>query len=799
MGRFQRWRVAAGLAPRAARALLLTRTSRAHPPVDGRLTVRGADAPIEVLRDRFGVPHIDASSDRDACFGQGFVHAQDRLFQVELMCRLAAGRLAELFGREGLESDRFMRRLGLADRAGRDLERCGEEERELLAGYAAGFNAAVHSYRTLPPEFALLDLVPEPWHPEHSLLLGRMVMFSFATNWDTELLRERLLRAIGPEAAALADGAYPADGITHIPTEDGPDEAGAAGGHARLLAAYHAALAAGLPAGGGSNAWAIAGHHTASGVPLLASDPHLQARLPGLFHVAHLHGGGWDTVGATIPGLPGVVIGHNGRLAWGLTAGLADTADCYVETVDPDDPTRYRTPAGWETGRTRIERIAVRGGNTVEERVLETRHGPVIGPALRGEDRAVALRATSLEPGETIGPLLDLGRARTVAQLEEAIARWPGATFNFVFAAYDGHGPGQIGYRMGGGVPARAHGEGLLPVDGAISPGPPQPWPADRLPRALDPPSGLVISANQAPGGDLELGEEWCEPWRAERIAELLAAQARHTIADQQAIQCDLHSEPLRRLRDLLLAAEAVDDPSLRAALSAWDGQVAAGSVAAGALESVYQELARAVAARIAGPEADTVLGAGPGGAGGGASSGSSFHYRLQGRVLQLIEQPGNPACADAADRDRLLRAATARALLTLRRERGSDPTGWRWGALHRISLVHPLAAAPLVGRRFSRGALSAGGDVNTVWQGGYSVHAGPAATGFVPAYRQVIDLHTPDRSVFQLPAGNSGIPGHPRYDDCIAEFMAGRYRPLLYTRAAIEQNAQHRLVLVPQ
>ena len=769
------------------RALGVSLGGSAHPQVSGRIEARGAEGAIEVVRDRFGVPHIFANSEADAFFGQGFLHAQDRLFQMEGMRRMAAGRVAEVTGPGALESDRFMRRLGLADRAGRDLARLDGGDRAVLEAYARGVNAGTRSFSTLPPEFALLGSAPEPWHAEHSLLLARLLIFTFATNWDTELLRERLLHALGPERAAALDPAFPADARTATGEPAGAAE--------RVLAAYHAAREAGLPGGGASNAWALDGSRTVSGRPLLACDPHLEAQIPGLFHVSHVRGGEVDVVGAGIPGAPGIIAGHNGAIAWGVTAGLADVSDCYIETVHPEDPTRYLTPEGWATGRTRIERIAVLGAEAVEERVLETRHGPVIGPALPGEERAVALRSTALEDGDLASALIGMMRARDGDAFEQALDRWPGATFNFVWASREGG----VGYRLAGRVPRRAPGEGLLPRDGARSPGPPAAVPPRELPRLVDPADGAVVSANDAPGGDLELGEEWCERWRAERIAALLADDERHTVHSMQAIQLDLHSAPLVALRDLLLERGALHDAGTAAAeaselLARWDGQVTAASAAAAVIETVYREVASVLVVRLAGTEAALVLGAGL----SAVVSNSSFHYRLQGPLLDALAEARPPWCDGVADRDRLLRAATARALRALRARLGRHPSRWRWGALHRQRLRHPLHGVPVVGRRFSRGPYPVGGDVNTVWQGGYSIHRGPDGGGFSPAYRQVIDLDDPDRSTFQLPAGNSGVPGHPRYDDCAQEFLEGRYRPLLYSRAAVERHREHTLALEP-
>ena len=778
-----RARTAAARLAGVARATAAVAGRGGHPIVDGRIGVAGLERPVEVLRDAFGVPHVFADGEADACFGHGFVHAQDRLFQMDAMRRLALGRLAEIGGVRLLSSDRFMRRLGLADRAGRDYAQIAERDRVLLEAYARGVNAGVRSLPTLPPEYAVTGVPPEPWDPEHSLLLGRLMLFTFAFNWDTELLRERLLQALGAERAWEVDPAYPAHGVTAT----GAPHAAAG---ARLLASLRAAREAGLPVGGASNAWALSGARTASGAPLLASDPHLQSQLPGLFHVAHLVGGGFDAIGAGIAGLPGVMIGHNGRVAWGLTAGMADVSDCYVETVHPDDPTQYRTPEGWATGRMRIERIHVLNGDSVEERVLETRHGPVIGPALAGEPRAIALRTTALEGSDLLGPFLDLCRADTVERFEQAASRWPGSTFNVVWA----HREGRIGYRLAGSVPRREHGEGLLPRDAATSPGPPAPWPASAMPRAVDPPEGALYSANNASGGEIELGEEWCEPFRAERIAELLDARDEHTVASMQAIQRDVRSAPLLALRDLVVAAGTVESDDVWALLEAWNGDVAVDSAAAAIVETVYAEVARALVTRVAGEHAPTVLGSGL----AGVSASSTFHYRLQGRLLDVLRQPREPWLAGADDRDRVLRTATVRAVEELRARLGEQPREWSWGALHELRLDHPLRAAPGLGRLISRGPYPYGGDVNTINQGGFSVHDGPRGTGYSPAYRQVIDLADFDRSTFSLPAGSSGVPGHARYDDWIADHLGGRQRPLLYSRAAVERHTEHQLRLEP-
>ena len=789
MGLTARARSTLRLARGLGRSAYAVATRRAFPQVDGVLRVDGLSAPVDVVRDRHGVPHVFAQSDADALFGQGLVHAQDRLFQMDLLRRVAAGRLAEVAGARALASDRFMCRLGLDEAAAGDLAAAPAEERALVEAYARGVNAGIRTLPALPPEYAVFGGVPPPWRPEDSLLVGRLILFGFSGNWDTELLRERLIRSLGVERAAAIEPVHPRSGAT---TTGRPHVAAAD----RLLAAYRAAVEAGMPTGAASNAWAVTGRHTTTGSPLLASDPHLQPRLPGLLHVTHLAGGTLKAVGADFAGVPGIAFGHNEHVAWGITAGMADVSDCFVEEFDPADPARYRTPGGWATAEERIERIPVRDGATIEERVLVTRHGPIVSPAVAGEHRAIALRSTALDPGDLVTPFLAMARARDVDEFERAVEGWPGTTFNFVFADVQN----RVGYRMVGRVPRRAVGEGLLPALGALSPGPAEVLRPEELPRLVDPPSGVVVSANQAPGVEQELGEEWCEPRRAERIAGLLASHEQHHVASFQSMQSDRYSAHLVRLRDLLIARGAVAEPE-GPILQRWDGRLEPESAGAAIVSITYESLARSLAQRVAGPEAPLVLGNGV----PGAAAASSYVYRVQGQIVQAAERAAEPWFDGIEDRDRLLAGAAARAVEFLRARLGADPRRWRWGALLEYRPVHPLGGVPAVGRLFSVGAFPFGGDVNTVQQAAYTLHdaragtsGGAKAAAIAPAYRQVIDLADFDRSTFILATGNSGIPGHPRYTDCIADYLAGRQRPLLFSAAAIEQAAESRLSLVP-
>ena len=470
--------------------------------------------------------------------------------------------------------------------------------------------------------------------------------------------------------------------------------------------------------------------------------------------------------------------------------------DSFVEEFDPADPSRYRTPEGWATAEERVERILVRDAEPIEERVLVTRHGPVVGPALAGEHRAIALRSTALESGDLVTPFLAMARAGDIDEFERAIEGWPGTTFNFVFADVQN----RVGYRMAGRVPRRAVGAGLLPVSGATSPGPAESLRPDELPRLVDPPSGVVVSANQAPGVELEMGEEWCEPRRAERIVGLLASREQHHVASFQAIQVDRYSAHLVRLRDLLVSRGAVVEPE-GPILERWDGRLEPESAGAAIASITYETLARSLAQRVAGAEASILLGAGA----AGGTSVSTYVYRMQGEIVQACERATAPWFDGVEDRDRQLVGAAARAVEFLRARFGPDARGWRWGALLEYRPSHPLDGVPGIGRVFGAGPYPFGGDVNTVQQAAYTLHdtregrgSGAKSAVIAPAYRQVIDLADLDRSTFILATGGSGIPGHPRYLDCVPDYLAGRQRPLLFSLAAIERDAESRLALVP-
>ncbi|MDP9371824.1 MAG: penicillin acylase family protein, partial [Chloroflexota bacterium] len=587
--------LALGAATGLAGAAALASLRRPLPRLAGELTLPGLAAPVEVIRDRWGVPHLYARGNADLFMAQGFVHAQERLWQMELQRRTGRGQLAEIFGPVALESDRFLRTLGFGRIAEREADALAGETREAVEAYVRGVNAFIAAGGSrLPVEFTILRFRPRPWEPADVLAWGKIMALNLSGNWTTEVLRARIVAAVGVERAAELDPAYPDDHPLTIPggVRYRPDLG------ADALDAEEATrpFAGGGDIGPqGSNAWVVGGARAAGGRPLLANDPHLALQMPSLWYENHLTGGDYEVAGTSIPGSPGVVIGHNARVAWGVTNGMNDVQDLYIERFDPADPTgtRYEFRGAWERAEVVREEIAVRGrpAETLEVRV--TRHGPVISPLIpptgadgdgATRDQALALRWTALEPGRLLQSVLAIDRARDWASFRAALADWTVPPQNFVYADVDGH----FGYALGGDLPVRARGDGRLPVPGWTGE-----WewtgiiPHDELPHALDPAAGYVVTANNrivAPEEAPHMHAEWASGYRAARIHELIGATPLHDAASFGRIHRDLRSLPGLAFAALaregrLPAADAVERAA-RDALAAWDGDLIADSTA---------------------------------------------------------------------------------------------------------------------------------------------------------------------------------------------------------------------------
>ncbi len=752
-------------------------TRRPFPVEQGQLRVLGLQAPVEVIRDRWGVPHLFAQNDHDLSFAQGYVHAQDRLWQMELNRRTASGRLSEIFGPVTVETDRFLRTIGLRRAAEGDLTALDAQAREALEAYASGVNAFIAQHRhRLPVEFTILRFAPEPWTIQDSLAFAKLMAWVLGGNWESEILRAHVISRFGDDGARVLLPPYPGEHPVIVPE---PAVSAAFRSAAVLKLLDLAPRRSGL----GSNNWVLSGARTATGRPILANDPHLEAQMPSVWYEMHLSGGGSHAIGSTFPGVPGVVIGHNEQIAWGVTNAGPDVMDLYMERFDPNDPTRYEYQGRWETAQIIREEIAVKGREPVVEHVRVTRHGPIINTIVEGLDAFLALRWTALEPSTVAASVLALGRARNWTAFRDALRLWSVPAQNFVYADRDGN----IGYQLSGRIPVRAKGQGLVPVPGWTGE---YEWtgeiPFDELPSALNPPRGYILTANNriVPEGYRHfISAEWDPGFRARRIEAMLRASPKVSLDDLKRVQTDVTSLPgqitVRALRDARVNVEPA--AGLLRDLQRWNGVLAPDSRGAAAYEAFRVALVAQVFKPVLGPDL--------------------FKRYLeraefwQVALLQILQNPSS-AWWGPDGRDAVITRALNEAHRTLTEKLGSDASRWRWGRLHVMRFVHPIGRIGPLSWIFNATAPETGGDGFTVNNAAFSVRT--FEQGVVASYRQLIDAADWDRSLMIHTTGQSGLPLHRHYRDFVPLWATGQYHPMLFSRSRIQQEGAGTLTLTP-
>jgi penicillin amidase len=799
----------AGMAGLGALAGLGTLAALRHslPRTSGTLRLPGLHAPVEVRRDRWGIPHIYAANNDDLFLALGYVHAQDRLWQMELNRRTAHGQLAELFGPIALSSDRFVRVLGFSRITQREVECLDAPTCQVLTAYVQGINAFLTAPDSrLPLEFRLVRHTPRPWEIADILVWGKVLALTLSGNWTSELLNARIVATVGAERAAELLPRYPDDHPITVPA--GISFSEHIGEEALRAAAAAAPFLHNPGLAQGSNAWAVGGSRTTTGQPLLASDPHLSLTLPSLWYEAHLEGGDYAVAGVTFPGVPGVLIGHNAAIAWGITNSMLDVQDLYIERFHPDDPLRYAWQDDWEQADLVREEILVKGQpQPVVEEVRITRHGPVISsiaapdsPLHPTED--LALRWTALEPSHILQAILQINQAQNWEAFRAALALWDAPPQNFVYADIHGH----YGYALGGNVPLRAQGDGRLPVpgwDGAYE------WtgyiPATELPAAYDPPEGFVLNANNRIAGDsypyqAALQGEWLNGYRAVRIRELLAATPYHDPQSFARIQQDQFSLPGRELARLVADLPLDDrlERQAQALLHAWDGELTPTSVGAAIYATLRYHLERHAYADVRELfSASTGLGL------FSTLPGTTYLARTLPDILARISTAEGAERHDAwlgAGRtwNGVLRECMSITVRELRRSMGKTPRTWQYGRQHRLLLRHALGNIPALAPLFNRGPWPTGGDLDTISMG-FVPRDTPAVPAYTaPSYRQICDLSNWDRSLGVLSSGQSGHPGSRHYSDMSQSWRTGGYHPLLWSRTQVEQHTTRILTLEP-
>jgi penicillin amidase len=766
----------------AVPTVLRVALGRRRPMVDGVMILPGLNAPVTVRRDRYGIAYIDAQDEAGAWFGLGFCQAQERAFQLELRLRTIRGTLSQVIGEETLGIDRLSRRIGFVEASRRQWSALDADVKAQIEAFVRGINAGLATSNSAP-EFALLRAKPTPWTVEDVLGMGKLISFLLIGNWDVELTRLKILLLDGADALRDLDPTpYPPG---HVVVASLKSESVESIDH---LGADIEAFMAFAGGGGGSNAWAVAGSKTRSGLPILANDPHLEGVLPPHWYLTHIATPEWSVAGASMIGAPAIAAGHNGFAAWGLTAGLADTVDLFLEDVSPDGRSARRGE-GYEQCEVRREIIEVKGKAPAIEDVLVTPRGPVISPALDGELPALSLRAVWLDPLPARG-FLRVHKARSFEAFRREFERWPLFSQNVVYADTT-----SVGWQLVGQVPVRNKGFGTLPLPAAdVETG----WqeemvPFDAMPFAVNPPSGFVVTANNRPGEAKDgvfLGLDWLDGYRAGRAAEVLAGNDAWDVAATQALQMDVESLTWREIRDIVLALApegAGGDLSLALGLlRGWDGCVSANSVAATVFERFVREMSRRIAEARAPKSAAWAMGRGF----DNLLNGTTFAAGRQSRVLRrLVEQPegwfgaGWPA---------EMRDALVRVIADLRAAQGANPTAWRWGTVRPLILEHPIGRIKALAPVFNRGPFAWGGDGNTVSQ------ASGSHSSVIASLRMVVPIGDWEAARFVLPGGQSGNPFSPHYDDQLPLWKQGSGLPIGWSEEAVRAATVHTLRLEP-
>jgi penicillin amidase len=768
----------AGLAAALAAGAFFWWLTLSLPQADGERAVPGLRAAVEVVRDAHGVPHIRAANEHDAMFAMGYVHAQDRLWQMEMNRRTAWGTLSEALGAKALEADRFLRLLKLRQVAGQVLAKIAPEPRAALEAYAEGVNAFLAGSPWLPPEFVALGLRPEPWSALDSVGWSLVMAWELSANFRTEIARLRLAGTL--DARQMQEFFSIEPGKVQPPLPDLPVFYGdaLAGAPPAQVAAIETEI---VP---GSNNWVLSGARTASGKPMLANDPHLGLATPSVWYLAHVEAPGLTMVGATFPGLPLVAIGHNGRVAWGVTTTGGDVQDLYIEKLDASG-TRYRTPEGWRDFEVREETIRIKGGGEEKLRVRETRHGPIVSGAyapaegLLAPGHVLALQwIVHTHPPRTIDAGYRLARAGNVAEVRAALASWDAPQQSFVFA--DVHGG--TGFAAPGVIPVRRKDnaiEGRAPVPG---------WEARydwvgeiafaELPQVAGP--ELAVSANddiRPPGYAPFLTHDWYAPFRSGRIRELLAATPKHDTASFARIQGDVLSPQARLALPHFRKALAVAPAVLRARAEAWNGEMGTDEVMPRVFAAWWRQLTR----ETYGP----VL-------------GRSFNALREQRAPLLLN-----AMDDVGGQSRWCRGdcegAALRAMARALAEELAD--GWdrrRWGEVHAAAQPHrPFSAIDLLDRFFSA-RVESPGDGSTVDVGAFSIgnDKAPFENRHAAGLRMVCDLADLAACGFMISTGQSGHVRSPHYRDLAPQWARVEYFAIPLRAGAVD--ARHRLLLTP-
>ncbi|RCK72918.1 MAG: Penicillin amidase precursor [Anaerolineae bacterium] len=819
---------------------------QSFPQTEGQIRISGLDQAVDVYRDRMGIPHIYAATLHDLFFAQGYVHAQDRFWQMDFWRHIGSGRLSEMFGASQVETDAFLRTLGWRQLAEQEYTQLSAESKAILEAYSEGVNAYLkdHQGARLSLEYAILGLMnrdysPEPWTPIHTLTWAKVMAWDLAGNMDDEIERSILLGSLSAEQVAELYPPYPEDHPSIVPAIEGTTEKDRANdsraqanwlqdtgvqASLRTLRTNVQNLETLLGSGGeglGSNSWVVSGSRTSTGKPILVNDPHLGIQMPSIWYQIALHCRPkssecpFEVAGFSFAGVPGVVIGHNERIAWGFTNVGPDVIDLYIEKVNPQNPNQYEINGQWVDFELRQEIIEVSGSQPVTITVRISRHGPVIsdtyGPLKDEVDEqdpeakpfrqkagiqlpdsyAIAMRWTALEPSLVFEAIWGFNKARNWLEFRQAAQSFAVPAQNLIYADVDGN----IAYQMPGNIPIRAKGDGRLPVPGWTDE---YEWtgyiPFDELPYTLNPPQGYIVTANnRVPPADYPylITTDWDYGFRAQRIVELIEKETEKIdLATMQKLQGDSYDTSSAFILPVLLQIplEEANLQSARQLLQNWDGQASLDSPAAALYAAFWKHLLFATFG-------DELPDQPP--------SGGDRYFEI---LRHLVNQPDSAWWDDQStpekreNRDAIFQRAFGEAVQELQKTLGKDPLLWRWGDLHtatfRNATFGQSGIAPLE-NLFNRGPFPTGGGASIVNATGWDTSLGYFVIS-VPSMRMIVDLSNLDNSLTVHTTGQSGHAFHPHYIDMADLWRKIEYYPMWWDEQTVKQNTENHLQLLP-
>ncbi|MBW7888354.1 MAG: penicillin acylase family protein [Bacteroidetes bacterium] len=770
--------------------------TKSFPQYNGELTIDGLHYPVKIARDEFAVAHITAEDEHDLFFAQGYVHAQERLWQMDIARRAGEGRLSEVLGSSGLKFDRMLRTVGFKKIAEQLEQTISPQSKAVLEAYAEGVNAFIRTHQgKFPIEFDMLNYTPEEWRPVHSLMISRLMAWELNISWHTDIVLGELAAKLGEEKASEVFPAYPENApvivdkkyslnnlepLQYFLTTDRERRElfGTSGMHI------------------GSNAWAVSPKKTESGYAMLANDPHLSLGSPAKWIENHLSGGTLDVAGMSLPGAPLVILGHNTTIAWGVTNVMADDADFYFEKTDSLHPEQYFYKGEWRNFETAYDTISVKDSASVPIKIQRTIHGPIVNsvyPISSSSSPVISMAWTGYEMSDELLGIYKINSAHNWKSFLEGVKEFTVPGQNFVYADREGN----IGYKSGVRLPIRAAQNPTLPQDGSSGN---FDWkgfvPFSELPELFNPPEGFIATANNKTSSSFpyHISNLWEPPSRIERIREVLSKTEKLTVEDFKRLQMDYYSHFANKMVPFLLAAYdtvSVSDARIRTVLNYfrnWNFQEKSSDVPTTIFEVYFQRLIRNIFLDEMGEELFQqyiVL--------------ANMPYRV---TLALMANPQSSWFDDIKtppieSRNDIIRKSLSEAIDTLQQHFGGEMKEWQWGKLHTITFKHLFGDIKVLQSIFNIGPFKVGGSGTTVNNGEFHF-THPYAMALGPSVRCIVDFSKIDEALTVLPTGQSGQPLSEHYSDQTQMWLNGEFHQFPMSQEAVEKTKKYELILMP-